>query len=87
MRKGSVKEVLAKIKYDPRENEDDYYIIIEHRGDYGSIKKIPVRLIELGHGYFFIDEAQIPYHRILEVVRKDGRVIWETRKDKRGATQ
>ncbi|NJF24869.1 DUF504 domain-containing protein [Thermococcus sp. Bubb.Bath] len=87
MRNGSVKEVLAKIKYDPRENEEDYYILIEHRGDYGSVKKIPMGLIELGHGYFFVGEAQIPYHRILKVVRKDGRVIWETRKDKRGVTR
>ncbi|HII60225.1 DUF504 domain-containing protein [Pyrococcus horikoshii] len=80
MRKGTVKEVLAKIKYDPRENENDYYLIIEHRGDYGNVKKIPVNLIELGHGYFFVGETQIPYHRILKVVRKDGRVIWESRK-------
>ncbi len=76
MRKGSVKEALAKIKYDPRENESDYYIVIEHRGAYGDIKKIPVEIIELGHGYFFIGETQIPYHRILAVVRKDGKVVW-----------
>ncbi|AAL81424.1 hypothetical protein PFDSM3638_06485 [Pyrococcus furiosus DSM 3638] len=80
MRKGSVKEVLAKIKYDPRENEEDYFIIIEHRGSYGNVRKIPVSLIELGHGYFFVGETQIPYHRILKVVRKDGRVVWESRK-------
>ncbi|WP_297093307.1 DUF504 domain-containing protein [Thermococcus sp.] len=80
MRKGSVKEVLAKIKYDPREEESDYYIVIEHRGAYGDIKKIPVELIELGRGYFFVGEAQIPYHRILRVVKKDGTVVWETRK-------
>ncbi|AFL95956.1 hypothetical protein CL1_1760 [Thermococcus cleftensis] len=80
MRKGTVKEVLAKIKYDPREDEGDYYIVIEHRGAYGNIKKIPVGMIELGHGYFFVGDAQIPYHRILQVVRRDGTVIWETRK-------
>lgn len=80
MRKGSVKEMLAKIKYDPRENEGDYYIVIEHRGAYGNIKKIPVEMIELGHGYFFVGEAQIPYHRIIRVVRKDGKVVWETKK-------
>lgn len=80
MRKGSIKEVLAKIKYDPRENEGDYFVVIQHRGSYGDEKKIPVELIELGHGYFFIGETQIPYHRIVRVVRKDGRVIWETRK-------
>jgi len=79
MRKGSVKEALAKIKYDPRENESDYYIVIEHRGAYRDIKKIPVEIIELGHGYFFIGETQIPYHRILVVVRKDGKVVWRKR--------
>ncbi|ASJ16537.1 hypothetical protein A3L04_05330 [Thermococcus chitonophagus] len=82
MRKGTVKEVLAKIKYDPRENEEDYYIVIEHRGAYGNVRKIPVKLIELGHGYFFVGETQIPYHRILKVVRKDGRIVWETRKNR-----
>jgi len=80
MRKGSVKEVLAKLKYDPREDEGDYYVVIEHRGAYGDVKKIPVEVIKLGHGYFFIGETQIPYHRIMRVVRKDGMVIWETRK-------
>ncbi|AFK22498.1 DUF504 domain-containing protein [Pyrococcus sp. ST04] len=82
MRKGSVKEALAKIKYDPRENEEDYYIVIEHRGSYGNIKKIPVKLIDLGHGYFFVGETQIPYHRIIRIVRKDGRVVWESKKRK-----
>jgi len=80
MRKGSVKEVLAKLKYDPRENESDYYVIIEHRGAYGDVKRIPVEMIELGQGYFFVGDAQIPYHRIIRVVRKDGEIIWETRK-------
>lgn len=79
MRKGFVKEVLAKLKYDPREKEEDYYIVIEHRGAYGDVKKIPVKFIELGHGYFFIEDAQIPYHRILAVVRKDGKIIWKKR--------
>ena len=79
MRKGSVKGALVKIKYDPRENEADYWIVIEHRGAYGNVKKIPVEVIELGHGYFFIGETQIPYHRILAIIRKDGRVIWKRR--------
>jgi len=80
MRKGSVKEVLARIKYDPREKESDYYVVIEHRGAYGNVKRIPVETIELGHGYFFVGETQIPYHRILMVVRSDGEVVWRTRK-------
>ncbi len=80
MRKGSVKEVLAKIKYDPREEESDYYIVIEHRGAYGDIKKSPGDVRDVGRGDFFVGEAQIPYHRILRVVKKDGTVVWETRK-------
>jgi uncharacterized protein (UPF0248 family) len=80
MRKGSVKELLSKIKYDPRENEENYYIIIEHRSDRGKTKKIPVEEIELGHGYFFVADAQIPYHRILRVEKKDGEIVWKTRK-------
>ncbi len=79
MRKGSAKEALVKIKYDPREEEGDYYIVIEHRGAYGDVKKIPVDMIELGHGYFFVGETQIPYHRILQIVRKDGKIVWEKR--------
>lgn len=80
MRKGSLKEILAKIKYDPREDEKNYYIVIEHRGAYGNEKRIPLEMIELGHGYFFIGETQIPYHRVLRVVGKDGGVVWETKK-------
>lgn len=58
MRKGTVKEVLAKIKYDPRENENDYYLIIEHRGDYGNVKKIPVNLIELVMDTFSLERLK-----------------------------
>ena len=79
MRKGSLKEVLAKIKHDPREDESNYYIVIEHRGAYGNEKRIPVEMIELGRGYFFIGGTQIPYHRIIRGVRGDGKVIWERR--------
>jgi len=79
VRKGFVKEALAKIKYDSRENEEDYYIVIEYRGAYDNIKKIPVKMITLGRGYFFIEDTQIPYHRILAVVKKDGKVIWRKR--------
>jgi len=77
MRRGSLKELLAKIKHDPREDERDYYIVIEHRGAYGNEKKILVEMIELGHGYFFIGDTQIPYHRIKRVVRRNGKVVWE----------
>ena len=37
-------------------------------------------MIELGHGYFFVGEAQIPYHRILRVVRKDGTIVWSKKR-------
>jgi len=77
MKKGSLKEALAKIKHDPREDEGEYYIVIEHRGAYGNEKRIPVEAIELGRGYFFVGGTQIPYHRVLRVVRKDGEVVWE----------
>ena len=80
MRKGSLRELLAKLKHDPRENEADYLIVIAHRGGENDQKVIPVELIELGNGYFFVGETQIPYHQILRVVRRDGTVIWEKRK-------
>lgn len=80
MRHGSVKELLSRIKYDPKMHEEDYYIVIEHRSAEGDEKKIPVSEIELGRGYFFIGESQIPYHRIVKVVKRGGDVIWETRK-------
>jgi len=77
---GTVKEVLSRIKYDPSWDEMEYYIIIEYRTRGGGTeKKIPVSEIELGRGYFFVGDAQIPYHRVLKIVKKD-EVIWETRK-------
>lgn len=57
MRKGFVKEVLVKIKYDLWEKEEDYYVVIEYRGVYGGEKKILVEFIEFGYGYFFVGEV------------------------------
>jgi len=80
MRHGAVKEVLSRIKYDERLDESEYFIIIEHRSSEGGTKKIPVRDIQLGRGYFYVGDAQIPYHRILSVVMADGKEVWRTRK-------
>ena len=50
MRHGSVKELLSRIKYDPKMDEKEYYIVIEHRSAEGDEKKIPIPKIELGGG-------------------------------------
>lgn len=36
MRHGSVKELLSRIKYDPKMDEKEYYIVIEHRSAEGG---------------------------------------------------
>ena len=80
MKHGVVKDVLSRIKYDERLDESEYFVIIEHRSSEGDTRKIPVRDIQLGRGYFYVGDAQIPYHRILSVVTADGKEVWCTRK-------
>ena len=73
-----IKELINKIKWDKRENPEDYSLVYIDLGkkkelDYTSIKRL--------EGNFMIiernnEEVEIPLHRIREV-KKKGIVVWK----------
>lgn len=73
-------DLLNKIRWDMRENEEDYEVWIydriakkEKRVAFKMIANIGKSFIEL------IDGTEIPLHRIRKVVKR-GEVIWEKRR-------
>ena len=85
-----LKNVLNGLRWDDRENPDDYVITYRHRGAPGDVKQIKVSEIHsLGKSYFTIqetnesDETLIPFHRILEIRNTvDDSILWVSRKAK-----
>ena len=74
-----IQDLLNKIKWDKRENPDDYSIFYYDR----IIKKlmqIPYNKIKMIEGSFMVldneEESNVPLHRIKRV-EKNGSVVWE----------
>ena len=78
MKKTSLKELMTKIKWDKRENPDDYVIGFR---DLASIREIQYNDIKRFEGSFMIiagehsDVSEIPMHRI-NYVKKNGVIVW-----------
>jgi uncharacterized protein (UPF0248 family) len=83
-----LKNVLNRIRWNPKERADNYLITYRHRGAPGDIKQVYVSSIRtLGNSYFTIsenldgEETTIPFHRILEIRKlSENNVIWRSRK-------
>jgi hypothetical protein len=83
-----LKNILNRLRWDGRENPDDYLITYRHRGAPGDIKQVRAsRIGNLGKSFFTIgeeyggEETIIPFHRILEIRnRHDDSIIWVSRK-------
>ncbi len=74
-RKSELRELLNKIWWTDRREE--CYIVIIHRGAPNDRKIIPLTVVsEIKAGYIFIDDVQIPIHRITEIVCNDI-IIWK----------
>ena len=70
-----IKELLNKIKWDKKENPEEYTIHYLDRITQ-KLKKIAYTDIEEIEGTFMlVGESNIPLHRIKQV-RKKGEVIW-----------
>jgi uncharacterized protein (UPF0248 family) len=74
----SIKDLINKIKWDKRENPEDYSLIYI---DLGKRKKLAYTLIKRLEGNFMVieknnEETEIPLHRIREVL-KNGKVVWK----------
>ncbi len=77
-RKSELRELLNKIWWTRR--KDECYIVIIHRGAPNNRKVIPLSLInEIRAGYIFVNDTQIPIHRIIEIVCDDT-IIWKRKK-------
>ncbi|MDY6966811.1 MAG: RNA repair domain-containing protein [Halobacteriota archaeon] len=74
-----IRELLNKIKW--TDKLENYEIEILHRGAPKDRKIIPgERITEIRKGYFSYQnrmEVTIPYHRVREIRRKDGEIIWK----------
>jgi len=81
-----LKNILNRLRWDERENPEQYIITYRHRGAPDDMIRIPASKIKnLGKSYFTIldnlqtrsEETIIPFHRILEIRNvSNGRVIW-----------
>jgi uncharacterized protein (UPF0248 family) len=83
-----LKNILNRLRWDERENPEDYVITYRHRGAPGDAKQINASKIRtLGKSYFTIqedspgEESLIPFHRILEIRNtRDDSILWVSRK-------
>jgi len=74
----TIKDFINKIKWDKRENPEDYYLVYV---DFGKEKEIPYTAIKRLEGNFMVlerdgEEIEIPLHRIRKV-KKKGKIIWQ----------
>ncbi len=75
-RRGEIEEYLKRVFFHgPRK---EYIIFIKYRtGEGEEYRPIPVELIDdVRGGYIIIGEDKIPYHRVVEIRRKNGEIIY-----------
>ncbi|MBI2128602.1 DUF504 domain-containing protein [Candidatus Woesearchaeota archaeon] len=76
----TIKELLNKIKWDKREEPEDYSVFYLDRVLNRLIEMPYARIKRIEEGFFVIDkdneETFIPLHRIREV-RKKGKLVWQ----------
>jgi len=76
------KEVLNKLKWQSADLKDSKITIV-HRGAPRNIRIIDgADIIELGHSFMRVvspeGEAEIPYHRIIQI-EAHGKILWQKR--------
>lgn len=76
----TIKEELNKIKWDKRENPEDYSVFYLDRV-LDKLIEMPYKNIKRLDGEFFVinkdeEDTFIPLHRIREV-RKKGKLVWQ----------
>lgn len=76
----SIRDLLNKIKWDPKETPGDYVLYYYDRIE-KLLKEIRFKDIkEISEGFILVEstgkDVDIPLHRIKKVVRK-GTVVWE----------
>ena len=75
------REILNRIKWSESEALEGVEIWYLHRGAPENTRKIGGEgVVELGKNYLELENASIPYHRILKIVYH-GEVVYEKRKE------
>lgn len=75
-RKGEIEEWLKKIFFGGRKN--DYVVYVKYRDEgVDVLKPLPGEFItDVRRGYIFIGEDQVPFHRVVEIRLKNGRLVY-----------
>lgn len=75
-KRGEIEEWLRKVVFSGEKEE--YIVFIKHRTDEGVVlKPIPGKFIDdLRRGYLYVGEEMIPFHRVVEIRRKDGTIVY-----------
>ncbi len=78
-KRGEIEEWLRKVVFSGEKEE--YIVFIKHRTDEGVVlRPIPGRFIDdLRRGYLYVGEEMIPFHRVVEIRRKDGTIVYSRR--------
>lgn len=78
VRRGEIEEVLKRIFFGG--DKADYVVYIKHRiGKDEVLQPIPGEAIrDVRRGYIYVGEdTVIPYHRVVEVRRKNGELVYK----------
>ncbi len=78
-KRGEIEEWLRKVVFSG--NKEEYIVFIKHRNDKGVVlRPIPGRFIDdLRRGYLYVGEEMIPFHRVVEIRRKNGTIVYRRR--------
>lgn len=71
-----IKDLLNKIKWDEKENPQDYEVVYIDRILQQEVKIKFKEISQIENNFMIIDEASIPLHRITKVYKK-GKLVWE----------
>ncbi|MDP2909116.1 MAG: DUF504 domain-containing protein [Nanoarchaeota archaeon] len=71
-----VRDVLSRIRWDKKENPEDYEIAYIDRVLQQEVKIRFKDISEIEGNFMTVGEASIPLHRIVKVYKK-GKLVWE----------
>lgn len=82
----NIRNILNKLKWDPKENIEHYELSFVHRGVPRDVKIIPCDIITGVEASWFIyknqvnGETLIPFHRVIEIKNiMTGQIVWKKR--------
>ncbi|WP_448579127.1 DUF504 domain-containing protein [Thermosphaera sp.] len=84
-RKGEIEEWLKRIFFGGCKNE--YVVYIKYRDEGADVlKPVPGEFItDVRRGYIFIGEDQIPFHRVVEIRLKNGKLVYRRTENPRSS--